>query len=152
MSETSAKTISFEAAREALKRAMETQGEDFLYTPDGLGSCWYLPQPDDKIFTEDDPRRQTGCLVGTAARMLGVSDDRLTDAEESSSNGLISELVRDSWQIDFRVKKYFSIAQRIQDDGDTWGNAYRVAEKYAQSVETAEPVYLSYSDDLATTD
>lgn len=112
--------IEMDQARPTLKEAMETQGPDFVYSLDG-GSCYYLPQTD---FSDSDPRRKTGCLIGVALDKLGV-----TVQHEYGSNvhslwrtypGLMSE----------DVAGYFQAAQVSQDRGDTWGRAVEEAEAW----------------------
>lgn len=115
--------IELNEARELLKKAVETKGRDFVYSPEGAGGidCWYVPRPD--LFLEDDPRAQTGCLVGVALDLADIKLDNphtVQAADEVAKGaGLPSE-----------VGQYLLVAQGWQDDGKTWGEAYDAAEDY----------------------
>jgi hypothetical protein len=114
-----------EQARDLLRRAMETQGPDFVYNDDH-GACDYVPSTE--YYPEDSPKAKTGCLIGVALKLAGVPDDTLYKIV-----GTIDENYED-WQdkglvdISEPVMKYFNAAQFSQDSGSTWGHALADAE------------------------
>lgn len=113
-------TINLAKARELLAQAVETQGRDFVYSPNP-SNCFYRPlSPAD---WPGDPRTKTGCLVGTALTLAG-----LTRHLESklSVEGLNEELGH-IWP--GSVVRYFQLAQEEQDAGTTWGEAFDAAEE-----------------------
>lgn len=118
-------------ARESLKKAVKTQGRDFVYaimksTSYGLPTCEYSPNPN---FGENDPRSKTGCLVGTAFSISGVPDEVL-----NKITLMVPELHQEASEITMSkaATVYFHIAQIIQDRGGSWGTAYDEAEKWAE--------------------
>lgn len=121
MSTIAVEKIGLEQVRALLWRAVQTQGRDFVYNPDG-GTCRNVPS---QACAEDDPRRRTGCLVGTAMSLSGRIDDMQYFAEGSVDvfGGHLTEAAVD----------YLAVAQEIQDNGGTWGAAYDQAEELAES-------------------
>jgi len=75
----------------------------------------------------DDTRCQTGCLISVALDVLGVVFDHDT-RDTIGSLGQILGLSPD-------VRAYFTAAQRVQDEANTWGEAYDAAERYAVTIE-----------------
>lgn len=119
MNVTMPEKIDLDEARRLLLQAMQTQGRDFVYNVDG-GTCRNVPT---LSASEDDPRRKTGCLVGTAMQLSGRIADMQYYAEGSvlMFDHCLTHLALD----------YFSIAQEVQDGGGTWGDAYDRAEQAA---------------------
>src|SRR6266536_195901 len=127
---TNVETITLEMARVLLKQAMETQGRDFVYNPGGEKRSFYVPATEDNLknlgvifdFALDDPRRKTACLIGVALDLHG--ETRHHNSQQSvfglhaSFPGMMTE----------RAANYFTKAQRSQDGGSTWGEAYDAAE------------------------
>lgn len=120
--------------REALKQALETQGREFVYSPGGDLGCYYQAlteadwEEDDRQGVtpfsthEEDPRSKTGCLVGTALDILGWNHEPVyPDGIYSYAMEFIPELQGDD-------VIYLGIAQRAQDQGKTWGEAFDLAE------------------------
>src|SRR5690348_16851801 len=63
-------------AQYLVRQAVDTQGEDFVYNPkDSGGVCRYYPQTKDEDTGHElpagNPRRITGCLIGTALVLAG---------------------------------------------------------------------------------
>lgn len=120
---------------ELLKQAVDTRGEDFVYSSDSRG-CFYAPlsqEMADKYLngtiSELDNRRKTGCLIGTMFKILGVPNEileRYTDGGYVAS--LIEQLNRDDdapdVQIDERSLRMLQHAQHEQDAGGSWGQSY----------------------------
>lgn len=113
--------IDLEQARDLLRRAVETQGRDFIYNhPDANERCHYVPNPE-----LPEPKNLTGCLIGVALDLAGetrhhISFDLDWTVFDLGVNfpGMMTQEARD----------YFSAAQREQDQGSTWGEAYDFAE------------------------
>jgi len=117
--------IDLAEARGLLKAAMETQGRDFVYNIDGRsGPCCNVPIPtagDD----ENEPRRKTGCIVGTAMKLSGrIPDDRWEGYEWGPVGVFYRFLTNDALT-------YLGIAQTRQDNGWTWGASFDDAEEFA---------------------
>jgi hypothetical protein len=128
--------MTLEEARGYLARAVLTQGVDFVYLldvtnaykrgPNGETACSYFPRED---LPESDPRHGTACLIGVALRLAGRTvrrcmENRPPDAQDS----------RSVWRLSADAAKYFRAAQRHQDSGFSWGEAYKSAERFAESL------------------
>lgn len=119
-------TIDLPRARELLKQAVETQGRDFVYNPDGIldgSGCHYTPRPD--VYAAYHPKSRTGCLVGVALDLAGETKHL------SSAPVAIRQL--DTVHMAREAREYFAIAQTKQDYGSTWGEAYDFAEAWANA-------------------
>lgn len=128
-------------ARNLLRRAVETQGPDFIYRPRGFsGKCTYTVadfvkqyQLDQSLLKchvdADDPRLKTGCLIGVALDLAGFT------AHHRSSAGIRSLAILEEFaRMDPWIFDYFGVAQDAQDNGRTWGQVYQEAEDWAQDV------------------
>lgn len=115
--------IDLAKARELLKAAVDTQGEDFVYNPITGGSCWYEPLANS---LEGDPRGVTGCLVGVALTLAGETRHLGIDEDVASLSSDFPDMLTSA------ACEYLWEAQRAQDKGASWGEAYRAAEKYAE--------------------
>lgn len=121
---------------EYLKAAVDTQGEDFVYNQDGAKKCSYLPVTPVEDDNQEDPRTKTGCLIGVMLRQLGISDDVLAHSGNVTASSLLSDLSdRGIMRHDDVSRLALAKAQRCQDEGDTWGQAYRTAQNYIQNVD-----------------
>lgn len=114
--------ISLEQARGLLKRAVETQGPDFIYAPGPNPQCKYEARPD--LFGDDDPRSRTGCLVGVALSLAGET------RHLGSDEGILVLADSIDGLLDDDAASYLRIAQDEQDAGKTWGEAYDNAEAF----------------------
>jgi hypothetical protein len=119
--------IDLEKARTLIREAMQTQGPDFMYNADGDGYCWNVP---DLTVADGDPRKITGCIVGTALTMLGID----LNTDEARRGGSIYELMRLLEDAEEAVAtpgalRYMAYVQSAQDAGDTWGGAIAKAEE-----------------------
>lgn len=139
--------ITLPIARKLLKRAMETQGRDFVYAnrPETHSKCFYVPlsnenlpailesvkvygSPDYLRLSDNDPRTKTGCLIGTALKLHGIAMSKL-----STNTQKINQFPKDfPGMIDQDAADYFQEAQYKQDRGLTWGEAYDAAEVWAE--------------------
>lgn len=111
--------INIDQARALLKQAMETQGRDFVYNPEGGGDCFYEKKPN---LGPDDPRSKTACLIGVALDLAGET------FHHRKSGNIFSLVCHDI--MTFVTVEYFSLAQIAQDHGKSWGEAYDKAEEY----------------------
>lgn len=124
--ENGVRVIGVEEARGLLKRAVEMYGEDWAYIPvKTRGTCYYAPRPD--LFGADDPRGQSGCLVGTALELGGVNTWEIKDVL-SPVEGLNPDLRGQGVQLTNDAAFYLAAAQDLQDEGATWGEALYAAE------------------------
>lgn len=121
--------IDLKLARELLKKAVDTQGPDFVYNPSNQYGCYYRPVVGTEHSGKDDDRRNTtGCLVGVA---LSLNGDTWHLNEQRS---IYSLWIADPTKLSQEAADYFQAAQSRQDDGCTWGKAYADAEEYAEGV------------------
>lgn len=115
--------IHIQEARVLLADAVDTQGPDFVYNPDGRYAfdCYYLPVGDS----------HTGCLIGVALQLSkAISTEDLL--KRNSSN--VYELAKYYPELlSERAATYFTQAQSAQDSGKTWGEALRLAEVWYTS-------------------
>lgn len=133
------KEIDLETARGLLARAVLTKGPEFVYNPYEFGTpCAYVPlDPQNpgspevsspEVKGEDDPRCLTGCLVGVALALAGYE---LTVDEARPIHRLAHE---ESFPVTGEAVNYLREAQKLQDAGSTWGNAYDAAEAFAARI------------------
>ena len=118
--------IELEQARGLLARAVLTKGPDFRYIP--LGSfkqCYYCPMNgNENDFENDDPRNETGCLIGVALSLSG-------ETRHLNLMGVITEIYHGMMTEEAAL--YFAQAQRAQDSGHTWGQAYEASETWMRT-------------------
>lgn len=114
--------INLERARELLKQAVETQGEDFVYQVISGDMCYYRPMTEEEEPDANDPKRVTGCLVGTALTLAG--ETRHLDV--IGSVGTLFNTFPD--MMTTGACDYFQAAQNLQDQAYTWGDSYDAAE------------------------
>ncbi|WP_144121152.1 hypothetical protein [Catellatospora sichuanensis] len=114
--------ITLTDARDLLKKAVDTQGPDFVYNPDGAYLCRYEPIPDDEGMRPEDPRSKTGCLVGVALDIAGIT-------AHHGFAGSVSGLAREGLvRMEDEAVWYLGKAQYAQDRGTSWGDALALAE------------------------
>lgn len=115
--------IGLELARNLLAQAVDTQGRDFVYNKDGMsGVCANVPIPNHGS-DDNDPRRKTGCIVGTAMALSGV----VPNMQEHEFGPVSFAFHR---YLTAEAETYFAVAQIKQDNGSTWGEAFDAAEEY----------------------
>lgn len=137
--------VGLSEARAALAAAVETQGRDFVY--DNFdGACYYYPLENvyeefefeefkdqfEQWGLENHSSLRTGCLVGVALDILGMLD--------CPKNYMLSinTSFEDNWfgtKLTQEAIEYLGIAQRLQDESNTWGQAFDKAEEYARALE-----------------
>jgi hypothetical protein len=101
-------------AMELVGEAVNSMGRDFVYNPGGGGVCQYSPR-----LVENIPQAKTGCIVGTALKLAGWDSERIGKLYGSVpvADG---EVVL--WEgVTHAARKYFKVAQVVQDNGGTWG-------------------------------
>ena len=121
--------IDIHRARILLADAVNTQGRDFVYNAStaGYGSCFNVPLGELTYLNlldeadADDPRRLTGCLVGTAIKLAGVPIP--TDMEAMGIHAFDDHFTEEAM-------RYLAEAQAAQDDGQTWGQSHYRAEAF----------------------
>lgn len=112
------KRITTEDALRALEEAVAEKGEDYTYprVPDknGYPSCYYV--------VDGAP----SCIAGHALRRLGVPLPALTQFEGTVPSGLAAAGAFDAEE---GALDALDEAQRIQDQGGTWGEALAEARE-----------------------
>src|SRR5438552_9611759 len=119
-------------ARELLKRAVETQGRDFVYNVKvgGVTGCFYVPLTEDNIERYELPvrnvsiesvKKTTGCLIGVALDLAGLTFHH-------GSTAKLYGLTRVDAYLTIEARQYLQVAQDVQDSGGSWGAAYDGAE------------------------
>ena len=156
-------TINLELARELLASAEATQGPEFRYNATGKKTaCFNAPLADDALTAayfsdfgmpaKDDPRRITGCLIGTALTLHGET----RHAVSPWLNSPISSFAihhRDEQVMTPAASRYFAAAQNVQDRGGTWGEARAAAEALVKVLTAAELAGVpQWFDEQATTE
>lgn len=139
--------IDLETARRLLAQAMNSMGESFIYirsrVPGDSGysaSCYNVPfgqVPRQHLggdnATPEDPRRSTGCLVGTSLFIGGVPYSVLVARANSPAGEFDSYLTEEA-------VNYFTVAQNAQDRGESWGDSVSSAERsLPESVRAVPP-------------
>lgn len=120
--------VTLDKARELLKQAVDKQGRDFVYNPEGSAYCFYRPMDPVRDFVAaEDVRTKTGCVVGEALKLAGE-----TRHLESTLNprGILSDYPD---MMTDEAANYFWTAQKVQDRGGSWGAALDEAETWANS-------------------
>lgn len=151
MTDTPTEPFGIERARELLLAALESQGRDFIYNPDGEGwPCYNGPLPvgfklvgwaEDsytekfhKVLEEGDPRTITGCIIGTALTLGGytyhLDQSKLGDGVFGVAYYYVGDSRKRVVVFDDEAGLYFRAAQKVQDHGSTWGAAYDAAEAW----------------------
>jgi len=115
--------ITLAEVREAIRKAVEDKGRDFRYNPTGHAYCEYIPLLN---APEGDPRRTTGCLVGAALASLGVDLAGWGASIRDEMEWHRTEVASEDYE---QVRDYLAVAQKWQDEGGTWGEAYDRAEE-----------------------
>lgn len=132
--------IDLNKARELLKAAVETQGADFKYVSRVNQGCAYTPINDENYGSylsappaKDDPRRKTGCVVGTALTAAGVDWSKID--QRYRINYLYNNRAFADQEVELEedAMLYFLKAQYAQDTGNTWGKALERAEAFAEN-------------------
>lgn len=126
------KRMTLNDARRYLAEAVLTQGEDYVYNPGGSGWCTYVPwstvtaaRPDLAAHAARyvQQNEQTGCIVGTALELYGVSRDGLTEVATEGIGLAFPEM-------DPQVREYLAVAQCAQDNGTSWGRSLLLSEAH----------------------
>jgi len=125
--------IDKDTALAALKRAVETQGRDFIYNTEGNeGMCFYSVaayrshRPQD--YDPASPKAKTGCLIGVTLDLLGVKYNKFEDRSVVNLDGVKERLT-------FAALEVLRYAQIEQDSGRPWGWAYDAAVRYAAAID-----------------
>lgn len=119
--------IEMKHARGLLFAAMMTQGRDFTYCNGGL-ACKYTPIDSFEAHGDDDNRTKTGCLIGVALDLAGFT------FHHSEKARIIILWENHQEKLSREVANYFQLAQDLQDKGKTWGEAFDVAEEWADTM------------------
>jgi hypothetical protein len=131
-------TLSFEQARDGLRKAVEARGADFVYPDEwraggsGFGYC----------VNFDAETLEPRCIIGYVLWLNGVvpdSEDDLGDPVDKLTR-LGPEWPEDDYgpaplKVDTKTFLMLYRAQNMQDDGKTWGDAVMAAEKTAEAYE-----------------
>lgn len=78
---------------------------------------------DEYDFQYNDPRNETGCLIGVALSLAG-------ETRHLNLQTTVNDLsIHFPSMMSVETIKYFHIAQKAQDSGEPWGQAYKKAEE-----------------------
>ena len=118
-------------ALEALEKAVELRGKDFVYPDDEKingKTCQYT--------REVDGTKVGSCLVGVALiDVLGLPPEHMAGSTLSASAALTRLGVTDAG-----VRRVFGAAQGAQDDGRSWGTSLDLARAEATLIAAVEAV------------
>lgn len=120
--------IELEQARELLHAAVETRGRDFVYNPNGYGTCKYTPLTERDEPDPDYPARKTGCVVGVALDLAGETRHHGSPLSVIGLQDTIGDFMTK------QAARYLRVAQEEQDSGASWGQAYDAAESALQRI------------------
>jgi hypothetical protein len=118
-------TITIDAAKalDLLAGAVKARGEDYVYDADGKhgGACYYTD--------EGEP----DCMVGQALADAGVPIEALDALNDKGAfhEDSVDYLRANEVDVSPGAMKVFRAAQRKQDAGNPWGDAYSEARDYA---------------------
>lgn len=122
--------IELDQARDLLRQAVETQGRDFVYNPGRHGECRYEPVDAQAAgISPDAPQARTGCLIGVALTLAGIS----ILAQHMNTSIAFAETTGQATgaeALSSGTRTYFYVAQEVQDNGGSWGEAYDEAEQW----------------------
>lgn len=151
--------IDADKAIELIGKAIEMRGEDYIdpnSDPDAPLGCVYAEFTWERRENEGIPRRagfiKPGCIVGTALYHGGVSVDDLRlisgcGGIDSVQDEILSGGIRDTYgsdriEIDLEMTHgavaVFAMAQAVQDDNKTWGEAYHHALQTRDELEDTD--------------
>jgi len=104
-------------------RAMATEvvairGESFVYSPMGVGMCYYAPDAPNPA----ESKRISGCLIGEILSKLGVDITEWVDSVDS-------EIRHHHIRVENRAINWMQAAQERQDLGHAWGEVLKYADK-----------------------
>lgn len=123
-----------------IRRAVRAKGDSFVYTnPTGAKAgaldasgrtptCFYLHE-------KEDGTTEPGCIVGHVVHALGVSEEIISDQENTTSCALIAHVGEKDVDEEGKPRFFFTpeadvvlrAAQAAQDAGKDWGSAYGAA-------------------------
>lgn len=113
--------ITLDEMRTAIKRAVEERGEDYIYPEE-----WKKSSPD-ILYGEDyqcQYRNEDGspsCIIGLAVSYINPN---IILKEFTCAHLALRDMAEDDAGL------YATIAQAGQDQGNTWGEAYKAAEAW----------------------
>lgn len=127
--------LTYDEAVTAAREIVAERGEDFIYNPNGIGRCAYVPLTDSRSPYASNLAAQgaavTGCLVGEIISRTGRMTDDIA-ANRTNVSGLISEgLLRTDG---YRTRTFLAELQQCQDTGRSWGQALTLALEQASRV------------------
>lgn len=105
-------------ANEVIRLADERPNHIYGSERTGTGyGCYYLPRPEHGLLE--------GCLFGQALTNLGADMSYFASDWQPSIGAIIKSRINDPAELDSgrRLIRAMDLAQRMQDDGETWGDA-----------------------------
>ena len=127
-------TIESLQALQAKVRELAEADPDYIYGDINKEGCMYRP----------DPLHPHGCIIGYAVRELGCTKlDEIEPGDQIS----IGFLVRQAWGVDRRgalpneanlISDWLDYVQDYQDEGQSWGEALRLADSVDEELEELE--------------
>lgn len=130
--------VTLDRVKEVAAELITEFGSDFVYATNPGVACLNIPLTDEICEREalfipgaDDPRRRTGCLVGSIFTRLGAPEQVMIKKAGDSAGGVIKALTdQEGWTFEPSVHPWLLAAQRRQDGGATWGEAIGHANEY----------------------
>jgi len=110
--------ITYDQVRRMATEVVAIRGEDFVYSPMGVGMCFYAPNASASVKS----KRDSGCLIGEILSRLGVDVTKWRDS-------VGDELRYDSIEVEEEALDWMQAAQERQDQGYAWGEVLKYADK-----------------------
>lgn len=111
-------------ARKLAKQVVESRGRDFVYQTKPGTACTYRKQPE---LPKEDPRAQTGCIVGEVLKLAGDTRPRRA---KHDNDGVLELQKKYPDMMTEATSRYLDRLQQYQDAGSSWGVALDAAENY----------------------
>lgn len=120
--------LTHEQIQAIMEDLVEQYGPDFVYERrsdiHGTPQCWYTS-------VRDDDSVEPSCLVGQVLHRAGVGLIYLREREGCSASSVLDELQTDALLLtSTRTVTALAMAQKVQDNGGTWGAALQAFRTY----------------------
>jgi hypothetical protein len=133
-----AKLIRSKRVLELLDECVAEKGADYVYSTEGFlgmgGACMYVHSKGTAatdFIAAEIIHREPGCIVGHVLHKPGVSLEAMSDCGfEGDDVWGIFPILKNQHGIAFtnKAKAALSVAQAVQDDHTSWGDAVRSAK------------------------
>lgn len=127
--------MNYEEALAHAEAVVVERGADFVYNPDGAGTCSYVPQSHPLFPSVDgvaEGAEVTGCLVGEILKRADLLDDYVAGATDSITTLVTRNKVNVEGGAHGKTRLFLSSLQTRQDAGQSWGDALKAAKSTAE--------------------